>query len=127
LYPYGSKIKITTSQQRIVCLLPPISSLKLTRKASLKWIASQGITLTNYKAITHPSQPNYVAAVGGNTHWVWEDWTFRIDSSVKTIADLLEAAGVSWSVYQEDMPYSGFEGDWINQQNGANMYVRKHK
>jgi hypothetical protein len=46
---------------------------------------------------------------------------------VKTIADLLEAAGVSWSVYQEDMPYSGFEGDWVNQQNGANMYVRKHK
>lgn len=93
---------------------------------SLNWIASQGITLTNYKAITHPSQPNYVAAVGGNTHWVWEDWTFRIDSSVKTIADLLEVAGVSWSVYQEDMPYSGFEGDWVNQQNGANMYVRKH-
>ncbi|KAE9380679.1 phosphoesterase-domain-containing protein [Stipitochalara longipes BDJ] len=93
---------------------------------SLKWIASQGITLTNYKAITHPSQPNYVAAVGGGTHWVWEDWTFRIDKSVKTIADLLEDAGVSWSVYEEDMPYSGFEGDWVNQQNGANMYVRKH-
>jgi hypothetical protein len=68
-----------------------------------------------------------VAAVGGNTHWVWEDWTFRIDSSVKTIVDLLEDAGVSWSVYQEDMPYSGFEADYVNQQNGANMYVRKHK
>jgi hypothetical protein len=101
--------------------------LKLTGKASLKWIASQGITLTNYKAITHPSQPNYVASVGGSQHWVWEDWTFRIDKSVKTIVDLLETGGVSWSVYQQDMPYSGFEGNWVNQQNGANMYVRKHK
>jgi acid phosphatase len=102
-------------------------SFSLTRKASLKWIASQGITLSNYKAITHPSQPNYVAAVGGSQHWVWEDWSFRIGSSVKTIADLLEDGGVSWSVYQEDMPYSGFEGNWVNQENGRNMYVRKHK
>ena len=83
--------------------------------------------MTNYKAITHPSQPNYVASVGGSTHWVWEDWIFRIGSDVKTIADLLEDAGVSWSVYQEDMPYSGFEGDYVNQQTGANDYVRKHK
>ena len=58
---------------------------------------------------------------------MWTDFNSRIASSVKTIADLLEDAGVSWSVYQEDMPYSGFEGDWVNQQNGANMYVRKHK
>lgn len=93
----------------------------------LQWVASQGITLTNYNAITHPSQPNYVASVGGDTHWVWEDWSFRIGSDVKTIVDLLEDAGVSWSLYQEDMPYSGFEGDWINQENGANDYVRKHK
>ena len=58
---------------------------------------------------------------------MWTDFNSRIASSVKTIADLLEDAGVSWSVYQEDMPYSGFEGDWVNQENGANMYVRKHK
>jgi phospholipase C len=39
---------------------------------------------------------------------------------------LLEAGGVSWSLYQEDMPYSGFEGDYVNQKTGANDYVRKH-
>jgi hypothetical protein len=99
----------------------------LTIIASLNWVASQGITLTNYNAITHPSQPNYVASVGGDTHWVWEDWMFRIDSDVKTIVDLLEDAGVSWSLYQEDMPYSGFEGNWVNHETGANDYVRKHK
>ncbi|KAK0103535.1 hypothetical protein ONS95_005555 [Cadophora gregata] len=93
---------------------------------SLQWVASQGITLTNYKAITHPSQPNYVASVGGQTHWVLGDWTSRIDKKVKTIVDLLEPAGVSWSVYGEDMPYSGFQGDYVNQKTGANDYVRKH-
>ncbi|KAF4784937.1 phosphoesterase [Colletotrichum scovillei] len=36
-------------------------------------------------------------------------------------------AGISWSSYFEDLPYSGFEGmAWVNQQNGANDYVRKH-
>lgn len=25
------------------------------------------------------------------------------------------------------MPYSGFEGNWVNQKTKANDYVRKHK
>jgi subtilase family serine protease len=83
--------------------------------------------LTNYLAITHPSQPNYVASVGGDTHGVSSDDFTRIDSSVKTIVDLLEAGGVSWSEYEEDSPYSGFEGTYVNQKTGANDYVRKHK
>ncbi|TVY85417.1 putative acid phosphatase [Lachnellula suecica] len=94
--------------------------------ANLQWIASQGITLTNYKAITHPSQPNYIASVGGQTHWVIWDLFSRISSSARTIVDLLDAKGVSWSEYEQDAPYSGFEGDYVNQVNGANDYVRKH-
>ncbi|PSS18502.1 hypothetical protein M430DRAFT_19095 [Amorphotheca resinae ATCC 22711] len=93
---------------------------------NMQWIASQGITLTNYEAITHPSQPNYIAAVGGSTHGFTSDNFGTIDSSVQTIVDLLEAKGISWGEYQEDMPYSGFEGNYVNQQTGANDYVRKH-
>jgi hypothetical protein len=96
--------------------------------ANLSYLATLGIiTLTDYHAITHPSQPNYIAAAGASTHGVLTDNFNRIDASSKSIVDLLEAGGVSWSVYQEDMPYSGFEGDYVNQQNGANAYVRKHK
>jgi len=98
----------------------------LTEEANLAWLASQGITLTNYHAITHPSQPNYIASVGGQTHWVIWDLFSRISSSARTIVDLLEAKGISWSEYEEDLPYSGFEGDYVNQGNGANDYVRKH-
>ncbi|KAL2069569.1 hypothetical protein VTL71DRAFT_14248 [Oculimacula yallundae] len=93
---------------------------------SLAWIAKQGITLTNYRALTHPSQPNYIASVGGSLHWVLLDFDIHINPKEKTIVDLLEPAGVSYSVYGEDMPYSGFQGDYVNQQNGANAYVRKH-
>jgi len=95
--------------------------------ANLSYLASQGITLTNYLAITHPSQPNYVASVGGDTHGISSDNFSRLGKSIKTIVDLLEAKGISWSEYMEDSPYSGFEGSYVNHQTGANDYVRKHK
>jgi phospholipase C len=95
--------------------------------ANLAYLASEGILLDNYFAITHPSQPNYVVAGGANTHGITDDSFKRIDNGTETIVDLLEAAGVSWSIYQEDMPYSGFQGTYVNQRNGANDYVRKHK
>jgi hypothetical protein len=91
--------------------------------ANFAYLATQGKLLTNYLAITHPSQPNYVAAVGGSTHGITSDSFKRISSSSKTIVDLLEAKGVSWSLYQEDMPYSGFEGSYNNQKTGANVRV----
>ena len=30
--------------------------------------------------------------------------------SISTIVDLLEAKGISWAEYQENMPYDGFQG-----------------
>ncbi|KAK3943230.1 phosphoesterase family-domain-containing protein [Diplogelasinospora grovesii] len=106
---------------------------------NLAYLGTLGVTLTNYYAVAHPSQssmtedeafpippPNYVAAVGGSTHGVNHDEWARISNTTETIVDLLEAAGISWSLYQEDVPYSGFEGDYENQQTGANDYVRKH-
>ena len=51
----------------------------------------------------------------------------QIAANVSTVVDLLEDKGISWGTYQEDMPYSGFEGfSWVNQQTKANDYVRKH-
>jgi acid phosphatase len=46
---------------------------------------------------------------------------------VQTIVDLLETKGVSWAEYEQDMPSSGYTGNYVNQQTGANDYVRKHK
>ncbi len=64
--------------------------------------------------------------MGGSTHGISDDSFQRISSSSQTIVDLLEAKGISWSEYQEDSPYSGFEGNYVNQKSGANDYVRKH-
>ncbi|TPX17046.1 uncharacterized protein E0L32_012303 [Thyridium curvatum] len=94
---------------------------------NLAWLASKGITLNNHFAVTHPSEPNYVAAIGGDYFGMNNDAMNFIDRNVSTVIDLLEAKGISWGEYQEDMPYSGFEGfGYVNQQNGRNDYVRKH-
>ncbi len=68
-----------------------------------------------------------MAAIGGSTHGVTDDEFAWIDAGILTLVDLLEAKGISWGEYQEDMPYSGFDGDWVNQANGRNDYMRKHK
>lgn len=52
----------------------------------------------------------------------------QVPENVSTVVDLLEDKGISWGMYQEDQPYSGFQGfAWVNQKTGANDYVRKHK
>ncbi|TVY22668.1 putative acid phosphatase [Lachnellula hyalina] len=94
---------------------------------NFQFFAEKGITLTNNLALTHPSEPNYMAAVGGDYFGLDGDPFIQVPQNVSSVVDLLEDKGISWSLYQEDMPYTGFEGfAWVNQQNGANDYVRKH-
>ncbi|KAH7370765.1 acid phosphatase [Rhexocercosporidium sp. MPI-PUGE-AT-0058] len=94
---------------------------------NFQFFAKKGITLTQNYAVTHPSEPNYMAAVGGDYFGLNGDPFIAIPQNVSSVVDLLEDKGISWGLYQEDMPYSGFEGfGWVNQKNGANDYVRKH-
>lgn len=49
-----------------------------------------------------------------------------IPANVSTIVDILEDKGISWGAYQEDIPYSGYEGfSWVDPAQ-KNDYVRKH-
>lgn len=94
---------------------------------SLASLAKKGITLANHFAVTHPSMPNYVASISGDYYGINHDDMTAVPSNVSTIVDLLEAKSISWAAYQEDMPYTGFQGfDYRNQKTGANDYVRKH-
>jgi acid phosphatase len=92
-----------------------------------KFLASQGITLSNYWAITHPSEPNYCAAAAGENFGMDNDDFDTVPSNVSTVVDLLDTKGISWAEYQEDMPYPGFQGfNFSNQVTFNNDYVRKH-
>lgn len=95
--------------------------------SSMQWLASQGILLTNYFAVTHPSEPNYAAVVAGDTFGLENDDFIRFPANISTVVDLLDTKAISWGEYQEHLPYAGFQGfNYSNQKNFANDYVRKH-
>jgi acid phosphatase len=90
-------------------------------------LASQGILLTNFYAVTHPSEPNYCAVAGGDYFGITDDSMHAVPAQVASVVDILEEKGISWAEYQEDMPYSGFQGfNYTVPANDYVEYVRKH-
>jgi acid phosphatase len=89
-------------------------------------LAKQGILLTNYFSLTHTSEPNYVAAVGGEYFGMNDDDLFNVPANISTIVDLLDSKGITWAEYMQDMPSTGFQGMQFLNADGANDYVRKH-
>jgi acid phosphatase len=93
----------------------------------MQLLAAQGLTLTNYYGTTHPSEPNYCAIYGGDHFGMDNDNFHQIPANVSNIWDLLAAKGISFAAYQENIPYTGFQGfQYVNPGSGANNYVRKH-
>jgi len=87
-------------------------------------LTSQGALLTNSFAITHPSQPNYLALFSGSTQGVTSDNTptNRPFTTPNLWAQLLGAG--RWFVgYSESLPSVGFTGD---NAGGSGGYWRKH-
>ena len=93
----------------------------------LNGLRKKGVFMTNAQGVTHPSQPNYIATIAGDTmgiaddgahymewYWVTPDseqgratGSYRYHEegySPVTIVDLLEASNLSWKCYVEDLP-----------------------
>jgi acid phosphatase len=82
-------------------------------------LAMSGALFTRSYAITHPSQPNYLALFSGSRQGVTSDscpHTFSTPNLGRALLD----AGFSFVGYSEDLPTQGFAGC----RSGA--YVRKH-
>ncbi|KAJ7763328.1 phosphoesterase family-domain-containing protein [Mycena metata] len=96
-------------------------------------IAKQGVLFTNYNAVTHPSEPNYVAAIGGDFFGMADDDMYHVPANISCVVDLLEDKNISWATYQENMPTDAFYGMIYKAPNYASpssqpypYYVRKH-
>ncbi len=92
-------------------------------------LSKSGILCNRYYAHTHPSQPNYLAAIGGDYFGLNHDDFVRLPDNVFTVADLLESKDISWAGYFEDLPGPGFMGNYSDGSTGTSAwdYVRKHK
>jgi phosphatidylinositol-3-phosphatase len=83
-------------------------------------LAAQGASFTQSFAVTHPSQPNYVAMFSGSSQGVVNNDCPQDFVSVDNLGAQLIAAGKSFVGYSEDLPSAGFSGC------SSAMYVRKH-
>jgi phospholipase C len=82
-------------------------------------LAGQGTLLTSFFAITHPSLPNYIAMLSGDTQGITSDCG-GCNVDAPNLVDQLEQAGISWKAYMEDLPAP------CSDAHSAGPYAKKH-
>jgi hypothetical protein len=86
--------------------------------AYLNSLAAAYTYLDNYSAVSHPSLPNYLALIGGDTFGITQNCE-RCYLPARNLSDLLFEAGISSKAYLEDMPRACFSGS-------TRTYAQKH-
>jgi acid phosphatase len=127
--PAGSTIPIPPTRPVILIVFENKTDkdvLGATDAPYLLSLIARGALATDYQAVAHPSQPNYLALFSGSTQGVTDDEVH--DLTAPTLADQIEAAGETWRVFAENYPAEGcFTGDVHDGGiDGPGQYVRKH-
>jgi len=86
-------------------------------------LMKKGANLTNYHAIEHPSQPNYIDLFSGSNQGVTGDRVPRKTFTAPNLASELADKNLTFKGYSEGMPSVGFNGPSTNDPSG---YARKH-
>jgi hypothetical protein len=87
---------------------------------------------TDYFGVTHPSEPNYVALLGGRTFGISDDNPYYMNRvSAPSLITQMDQAGISWKAYLQGSPHPGFEGIcYPSRCNGTPdtdpLYASKH-
>lgn len=82
---------------------------------------------TDYRAVAHPSQPNYLALWSGSTQGVQDDRVHDFTGGT-TLADQVDASGRSWHVAAENVPLGCYTGATAaDGPDGRGTYARKHE
>ena len=82
--------------------------------------AKRGAVLSDYRGLVHPSLPNYLALVSGSAHGIaWNCTSCTVAG--RSLADTLEAKGLTWKAYAEGLPRPG----WTGAVSGR--YAKKHE
>jgi phosphatidylinositol-3-phosphatase len=73
-------------------------------------LAASGAVFSNSFAVTHPSQPNYLALFSGSTQGVTNDSCPKTFKNVPNLGAELLKAGLSFAGYSESMPSARYTG-----------------
>ncbi|KAA2253540.1 acid phosphatase [Solihabitans fulvus] len=85
----------------------------------LNSLANAGAKFTKSFAVTHPSEPNYLALFSGSTQGVTDDSCPHTYTSANLGSELI-GAGATFAGYSESMPSDGYTGCT------SGKYARKH-
>jgi hypothetical protein len=83
-------------------------------------LAAYGANFTQAFAVTHPSQPNYLALFSGSTQGVTTDTCLKHLLGAASLGSQLLAAGLTFVGYSEDLPLAG------STVCTSGAYARKH-
>ncbi len=92
-------------------------------------LASQYSVADNYYGVTHPSMPNYLAAIAGDTFGIQDDNDQNVvNLDRKNLVDQLESKGVGWGAYMETLPGNKLDrfGPVLPTGTVAPLYAKKH-
>jgi acid phosphatase len=82
-------------------------------------LIKRGLLFTQSYAVSHPSQPNYLALFSGTTHNVYDDGCqYQFDT--ENLASSLTNKGLSFATYSESLPATG------DRRCMYDGYQRKH-
>lgn len=84
-------------------------------------LAGKGALFTQSFAITHPSEPNYLALFAGDTEGLTDD-SCPHSYTGANLAEALEAKSLSFAIYSENLPQEGFADCGALDK----LYRRKH-
>lgn len=115
---FGSNVGYSAPQKVMIVIFENEDADPVLAQPYFKAFAKSGVYFDQFKAETHPSQPNYIALVSGTTLGVPGDRNVDLDS--KHLGDLLDAKGKSWKIYAE-----GYPGGCFTKSSSGN-YARKH-
>jgi phosphatidylinositol-3-phosphatase len=116
--------KLKNFQHVFIIMMENTSYTSLIGNSNAPWINFAAQTYgfaTSYFGVTHPSQPNYIAATSGSTNGVTTDNDTTIN--VPNIVDQIEASGRTWKAYMQSFSLCVTPLDSVC---GNQLYERKH-
>ncbi|HEU5383429.1 MAG TPA: alkaline phosphatase family protein [Ktedonobacteraceae bacterium] len=120
----ANRSSLKNFQHVFVIMMENTGYASLIGNPNAPWInmAAQTYGLaTAYDGVTHPSQPNYIAATSGSLNGIVDDNDATVD--VPNIVDQLEAKGKTWRAYMQSYSLCATK---LDHACGNQLYERKH-
>jgi phospholipase C len=120
----GNNSGIANFQHVFVIMMENTSYTSLIGNPNAPFINATANTYglaTNYFGVTHPSQPNYIAATSGSTDGVTKDNPVTVNAP--NIVDQFEANGKTWQAYMQSYSLCSTP---LDTSCGNQLYERKH-